>query len=91
VLGGHHGRELDQAIALGLVCELVQGLRDQEMLPAISIPATARVLLAATSELALTMAEAEDPEAARKEGIDLVLALLTGLRATAKRGSRRGA
>ncbi len=84
VLGGHHGRELDQAIALGLVCQLVQSLHDEGMLPTIPITATARVLLAATSELVLTMAEAENPERARREGMEVVLALLAGLRALAR-------
>jgi AcrR family transcriptional regulator len=84
VLGGRNGREIDQAIGLGLVCDLVEGLQRARLMPPLSVTAVARVLLAATGELAVAMAFADDPTAARREGTEVVLALLAGLRATAR-------
>jgi AcrR family transcriptional regulator len=81
VLGNQHGREIDHAIGLGLVIELVTALHEQGGLRPLPIVATARVLLAAASEVAMSMAHADDPEVARKEGAEVVLALLDGLRA----------
>jgi AcrR family transcriptional regulator len=83
VLGGRHGREIDQAIGLALVCELVEGLQRASLMPPLPVLAVSRVLLAATGELAVAMAFSDDPDAARREGTEVVLAILTGLRATA--------
>jgi len=80
VLGMHHGRAIDQAIGLGLVIELVSALGRDGGLRPLSIEATARVLLAAASEVAVSMAHADDPERARREGAEVVFALLDGLR-----------
>jgi AcrR family transcriptional regulator len=95
VLGAHHGRELDQAIGVGLVGGLVADLlRDgARRLP---IEATARIVLAAASEVAIAMAFADDPEQVRREGTAVLVALLDGLRTspardTAKTGRRRRA
>lgn len=81
VLGTRHGREIDQAIGLGLVVELIAGLRDDGVLRPVPVLATARVLLAAASEVAVSMADAEDPEQARRDGSAAFFALLEGLRA----------
>ncbi|MEO7731056.1 MAG: hypothetical protein ABIY55_08805, partial [Kofleriaceae bacterium] len=80
VLGTHHGRAIDQAIGLGMVIELVTALGADGALRPLPIEATARVLLAAASEVAVSMAYAEDPELARREGAEVVFALLEGLR-----------
>jgi AcrR family transcriptional regulator len=80
VLGTPHGRAIDQAIGLGLVVELVTDLRDDGTLRPLSIEATARVLLAAASEVAVSMAHADDPQRARDDGAAVVFALLEGLR-----------
>jgi AcrR family transcriptional regulator len=97
VLGGVNGRAIDQALGLGLVCDLVTGLQRANLMPPLPVTAVARVLLAATGELAVAMALAEDPATARREGIEVVLALLSGLRSTAgapaatpRGGARRG-
>ncbi len=82
VLGTRHGRAIDQAIGLGLVMQLVGDLRSEGTLRPLSIEATARVLLAAASEVAVSMAHAEDPERARQDGAAVVFALLEGLRRT---------
>lgn len=80
VLGHRHGRELDQAIGLGFVRSLITDLMGQGMLPDLPVSATARMLLAVASEVAVTMAYAEHPEEARAEGTAVVLAVLDGLR-----------
>jgi AcrR family transcriptional regulator len=81
VLGPIHGREIDHAIGLGLVVQLITDLSAEGALRPLPIVTTARVLLAAASEVAISMAYADDPELARKEGTEVVLALLDGLRA----------
>jgi AcrR family transcriptional regulator len=81
VLGSRHGREIDQAIGLGLLIELVVDLLASGELRPLPVVATARVLLAAASEVVVTMAHAGDPETARNEGVAVVFALLDGLRA----------
>ncbi len=88
VLGTDHGREIDQGIGLGLVCELVQSLRDAGLMPDLPVVAIARLLLAATGEFAITMAHADDPAAVRRDGTQVILAVLDGLRASAERGPR---
>jgi len=80
VLGARHGREIDHAIGLGLVVALVTDLRDAGWIRPLPVIATARVLLAAASEVAIAMADADDPDLARREGTEVVLALLDGLR-----------
>jgi AcrR family transcriptional regulator len=84
VLGPIHGRELDQAIGLSFVTEMVEGLCKAGLLPDLPVAATARMLLAVTGELAIAMAYAEDQELARKEGTQVVLTLLESLRARAE-------
>lgn len=96
VLGWHKGREIDQAIGLGLVVELVAALRDDGILRPLSITTTARILLAAASEVAIAMAYADDPAATRAEGTAVLVALLDGLRTAppaprARRASQRPA
>jgi AcrR family transcriptional regulator len=81
VLGPAHGREIDQAIGLGLVIELLDELARAGGLRPFPVVTAARILLAAASEVAVTMAYADDPELARKEGTEVLLALLAGLRA----------
>ena len=84
VLGERHGRELDQAIGLGLVRDLLGGLRDEGLLPPLPLTTLARVILAVTSEVVIAMAYADDPALARREGTQVVLALLEGLTLKAK-------
>ena len=90
VLGIRHGRTLDHAIGLGLVVELVRDLRESGMLPDLPLEATARMLLAAASEVAVSMAYSDDPAKTREEGHRVVAALLEALaaKAIADRGER---
>lgn len=82
VLGRRHGREIDQAIGLGLVVELVTRLTAHGLLRPLPATTTARVLLAAASEVAISIAEAEagERETVQREGMAVILALLEGLR-----------
>jgi len=81
VLGPAQSREIDQAIGLALIVQLLSELFEDGgiRLPMI---ATARVVLAAVSEVAVTMAYARDPARARREGTTVILALLAGLLVT---------
>jgi AcrR family transcriptional regulator len=81
VLGPVHGREIDHAIGLGLVVQLLTDLWNEGALR--SLP----ILLAAASEVAVAMAYADDPALARREGTEVLLALLDGLRASPTAGA----
>jgi AcrR family transcriptional regulator len=81
VLGTLHGREIDQAIGLGLIIELLTELHREGLLRPVPLVTTARILLAAASEVAVGMAHADDPALVRREGTQVLLALLDGLRA----------
>ncbi|HET9621917.1 MAG TPA: helix-turn-helix domain-containing protein [Kofleriaceae bacterium] len=81
VLGSVHSREIDQTIGLGLIIELMNDLAREGVLRPVPIVATARILLAAASEVVVAMAHADDPARARREGTEALLALLDGLRA----------
>lgn len=85
---GDRGRELDQRIGLDLVSQLLEGLRHDGSLLPIAVPAAARAVLAATSELAVTVAHSQDAKRARKEGVEVVLALISGLRKPEARATR---
>ncbi|HEU4728067.1 MAG TPA: helix-turn-helix domain-containing protein [Kofleriaceae bacterium] len=81
VLGPVQGREIDHAIGLGLVVQLVTALSSEGLLRPLPVVATARILLAAASEVAIAMAYADDPALVRREGTEVLLAMLDGLRA----------
>lgn len=81
VLGPAHGRAIDHAIGLGLVIHLVQALAQAGAITAVPLVTTARMLLAAASEVAVAMAYDDDPARVRREGTEVLLAMLSGLRA----------
>jgi AcrR family transcriptional regulator len=78
VLDAHHGREIDHAIGLGLVATLVSDLL-AEVRRALPVQVTARILLAAASEVAMAMAHAANPARVRRDGTAVLIALLEGL------------
>jgi AcrR family transcriptional regulator len=80
VLGPERGREIDQAIGVGLVAELVGALCSEGEFRPLPVLTTARILLAAASEAVIAIASADDADTARAEGTAVVLALLEGLR-----------
>jgi len=83
VLGTEKGRAIDQRLGIGMTEALLHALVGDGYLPPFSIPMAARVVLAAVSEVAVTMSTSADPDAVRREGRDVVLAMLDGLRGAA--------
>ncbi len=80
VLGRERGRDIDQAVGLAYVEALIRGLFDAGEAPSLSIPAAARILIAATGDVAMSMAHGADPERARAEGREVLVSMLEGLR-----------
>ncbi|MBK7197854.1 MAG: TetR/AcrR family transcriptional regulator [Myxococcales bacterium] len=87
VLDRVEGRSIDHAIGLELVTGLLAALRAEGRLGALPLDMTARMLLAAVSEVAMSMAHADDPAAVRAEGLAVIAALITGLELATARGS----
>jgi len=90
VIGSARGHELDHAIVLGVVAELVGALAAEGTLVRVTIAATARVVLAAAGEVAVMISHAAEPQVARAEGRAVMLALLDGLRAAQAAPGGRG-
>lgn len=78
ILGQARGRELDHRIGLGLAESLVRELVVGAEATDLTVALTARILLAAVSEVAVTMSNSDDPTRVRDEGRAIVLALLGG-------------
>jgi hypothetical protein len=78
VLDAHHGREIDQAIGVGLVAALVADVL-REAGRSLPVLITARVLLAAASEVAMAMAYTDHSALARRDGTAVLVSLLDGL------------
>ena len=86
VLDRVEGRSIDHAIGLALVTDLLAALRAEGRLGPLPLDMAARMLLAAVSEVAMSMAHADDPAAIQAEGMAVIDALITGLElATARR------
>jgi AcrR family transcriptional regulator len=81
VLGWAEWREIGNRHALGLVSAALQGAMDGGALRRADVEPLAHLVLAALAEAAMLVATAEDPEAARPEVEQTVVALLSGLRA----------
>lgn len=82
VLGRRRGRDLDHAIGLRFVEALLSSVIARGIFPPLPLGTASRVLLAAVSEVAVSVAYAEDPAQTRREGTEIVLTLLEGLRRT---------
>ena len=80
VLGHREGRALDHAIGLGFVRVLLTGLVEARLAPDLPITTASRMLLSAISEVAVTMADSDDPAREQREGMEVALAMLEGLR-----------
>ncbi|MBL8623716.1 MAG: TetR/AcrR family transcriptional regulator [Myxococcales bacterium] len=85
VLDRVEGRSIDHAIGLELVSGLLVALRAEGRLGPLPLDMTARMLLAAVSEVAMSMAHADDPAAVQAEGMAVIDALITGLELVARR------
>jgi len=81
VLGWAQWREIDERYGLGLVMAGLQGAMDAGSLRPQPVKPLAHLMLGALGEAAMVIANADDPEAARREGEPSLLGLLDGLRA----------
>jgi AcrR family transcriptional regulator len=80
VLGMSRWTALEQRYGLGLVRALVEGLIADGTLRPAPADLVARVILAAESQIALAIVEADDPEAVRAQARALLVDLMSGLR-----------
>lgn len=85
VLGQQRARDLDEEIAMPLVCGLLTELRDLGELRPVPIPLTARILFSTLCEAATSVAMAADADDAADQVETVVLYLLGGLRTTTAR------
>src|SRR5699024_621034 len=86
VLGPDLGRRLDHEVGLDYVEALIGGLWDESVTPTLCPRTTARILLAATGDVAVAMAHGKDPKAIRDEGRRVLVAMLEGIRQSGRRG-----
>ena len=80
VLGQTRWREIEERYAFGQLCGLLEALINAGTIAPGPVKLYARVLLAGISEIAESIAGAEDPEMARLEGRAVVARLLGALR-----------
>ena len=79
VVGWERWREIDQRHSLGAVTASLRALASEGRLTRALVDVHAHVLLATLTEVALLIAQADDPEAARERGEAVVERLLSGL------------
>jgi AcrR family transcriptional regulator len=80
VLGWEEWREIDARYGLGLVSFGLRNAMDQGVFRRLEVRPLAHMLIGAMSEAAMLIANAPDPERARREVEPPLLALLEGLR-----------
>jgi AcrR family transcriptional regulator len=81
VLGWAEWREIDERHGLGLVTAGLQGAMDAGALRRQPVKPLAHLMLGALGEAGMLIANAEDPQAVRREVEPALIALLEGLRA----------
>jgi hypothetical protein len=81
VLGWQEWREIDARYGLGLVSFGLRNGMDAGVFREQEVTALAHLLIGAMTEAALMIANAPDPDAARRQAEPALLALLEGLRA----------
>ena len=81
VLGWEEWREIDMKYGMGLVSFGLQQAMDRGAIRPQPVRPLAHLMLGALGEAGMVIATAEEPEAARAEVEQAVLALLAGLRA----------
>lgn len=79
-LGPVRWREVAEQHSLGVIRQILEALAAAGELRPLSVPLLSRVLFATLAEAALTIAEADDEQAARAAAGELVHTLLGGLR-----------
>jgi AcrR family transcriptional regulator len=80
VLGWEEWREIDARYSLGLVSFGLRNAMDHGVFREQEVTPLAHLLIGAMTEAALMVANARDPDAARREAEPALLALLEGLR-----------
>lgn len=80
VLGWAEWREIDAKYGLGLVTAVLQTSMDAGLIAPLPITTIGHLMLAAMGEAAIMMVLSDDPEAARAEAEESLLALLHGLK-----------
>jgi AcrR family transcriptional regulator len=81
VLGWAEWREIDERYGLGLVTAALQGAMDAGVLRRQDVRPLAHLVLGALGEAAFVIANADEPESARREVEPALLSLLAGLEA----------
>jgi AcrR family transcriptional regulator len=81
VLGWREWREIDERYGLGLMRAALGGAIEAGVLKAMPLETMSHLLLGALAEAAFVIANADDPDAARKEAEAALIELLEGLRA----------
>jgi len=81
VLGWKEWREVDNRYGLGLTRAALQNAVDAGVLRPIGVDSTAHLLIAALSEAAFLIANADEPRKARDQVQEAILDLAGGLRA----------
>lgn len=87
VVLGHRYRELDEKVGLAFVHEIVRMMLATNILPPLPPDMTSRILLSVVCQVAETIADSEDPERARRDGTEVVVAMLGALRDRAARAT----
>lgn len=82
VLGWERWKELDAEYGLGLIRLALQRAMDALAIRELPLNATSHVVLGAMTEAALMAARADEPEAAHGDAVEVVHALIDGLRPT---------
>jgi hypothetical protein len=80
VLGWEEWREIDARYGLGLVSFALRNAMDRGVFRDQEVTPLAHLLIGAMTEAAMMVANASDPEAARREAEPALLALVEGLR-----------
>jgi AcrR family transcriptional regulator len=80
-LGWSRWRELDGCEGRVLLETVLQSLVDDGLLDPQPVPLLSRLLFTTLGEAGMSVAEADDPDAAQREARDLLVRLLSGLRA----------
>jgi AcrR family transcriptional regulator len=79
VLGWQKWRAIEAAHGLGLITAQLEGLAAAGLLVQAPVPVLAQLALSAVVEAALLIANADDPDAARAEAGEALLAMFAGL------------
>lgn len=89
VLGRVKGRRLDHAIGLDVVIDLIAGLKREGLIGDVPVEMSARIFLAAVSEVAMSAAHSDRPDVVRGEGMMVLASMIEGVRLATAASARR--